>query len=140
MNNKGALELKQVFLFIAIMCICILITMIMYNKTVKDIFGGTEMDGLTYKDTEDKVSKAAEEYTFNQNRRNMENGDKDTVTIETLQDEGILDIIIDPKDKDTTCTGYVDFKMRNNEIIYDPYIKCGNNYHTKGYNANYDAE
>ena len=33
MNNIGALSIRQVFLFIAIMCLCILVTMIMYNKT-----------------------------------------------------------------------------------------------------------
>lgn len=139
MNNIGALSIKQLFLFITIMCICILITMIMYNKTVKDIFGGTNMNGLTYKDTEEKISKAAKEYAFNNHKNDLKNGDRNTVTIETLQNEGILNVIIDPKDKETTCSGYVIFTMRNNEITYDPYIKCGKNYHTKGYNANYDA-
>jgi len=139
MNNIGALSIRQVFLFIAIMCLCILVTMIMYNKTVKDIFGGTEMNGLTYKDTEEKVTKAAQDYVFNNRKNDLKNGDRDYVTIETLQNEGILDIVIDPKDNNVTCTGYVSLKMQNNEITYDPYIKCGPNYHTKGYNANYDA-
>jgi len=139
MNNVGAVGLKEVFLFITIMCLCILVTMIMYNKTVKDIFGGSSMNGLTYQDTEDKVSKAAKDYAFNNYNNKLENGDSEYVTIETLQNEGLIDEVIDPKDSDITCSGYVNFIMRNNEIIYDPYIKCGLNYHTKGYNANYDA-
>jgi len=139
MNNKGALEMKQVFLFVATVCLCILITMIMYNKTVKDIFSGSEMNGLTYKDTEDKVTKAAKEYTYNHYNKTLKNGDKDTVTVETLIDDGVLNTVIDPKDKDTECSGYVNFTKKNNGITYDTYIKCGKNYHTKGYNANYDA-
>lgn len=138
MNNRGALEMKQLFLFIAVVCLCIMISMIMYNKTIKDIFGGAEKSGLTYKDIENKIIKATKEYTFN-NRQDLKNGDKDFVTIQTLQNEGILGDVIDPKDKDTICTGYIYFTVKNDDITYDPYIKCGKNYHTKGYNANYDA-
>ncbi|MCI9110660.1 MAG: hypothetical protein HFH47_02465 [Bacilli bacterium] len=138
MNNRGALEMKQLFLFIAVVCLCIMISMIMYNKTIKDIFGGAEKSGSTYKDTENKIIKATKEYTFN-NRQDLKNGDKDFVTIQTLQNEEILGDVIDPKDKDTICTGYIYFTVKNDDITYDPYIKCGKNYHTKGYNANYDA-
>lgn len=139
MNNKGEIGLKEAFIFISIMCLSILVTMIMYNKTVKDIFGGTSMDGLTYQDTEEKVTKAAKDYNFNHNKNELENGDRDRVTIKEMQNKGAIDIVVDPKDNNVTCTGYVEFIVKNDEITYDPYIKCGNNYHTKGYNANYDA-
>lgn len=137
MNNKGAVGLSEAFIFIAIVCLCILITMIMYNKTVKDLFGGTSMNGLTYTDTENKITKAAKKYTNNHNmepQREVEN-----ITIKTLQNENLLGKINDPKDNTTICTGYVSYYKRGNDTFYDTFIKCGPNYHTKGYNANYDA-
>ncbi len=139
MNNKGEIGIKEALIFISIMCLSILVTMVMYNRTVKDIFGGTSMDGLTYQDTEEKVTKAAKDYNFNHNKNQLENGDRNKITIKEMQNEGTIDIVVDPKDNNVTCTGYVEFTMKNGEITYDPYIKCGSNYHTKGYNANYDA-
>lgn len=139
MNNKGEVGLKEAFLFIAIMCLCILITMVMYNRNVKDLFGGSSSSKETYQNTEHEITEAAKNYVDNHYDNQLEIGDSDYVTIKTLISAGLIDEVIDPKNKKTTCTGYVNFYKKGIDITYEPYIKCGLNYHTKGYNANYDA-
>ncbi len=51
MNNRGEVGLKEAFIFVAIMCLCILITMVMYNRNIKQMFEGNSIIGSTYKDT-----------------------------------------------------------------------------------------
>lgn len=138
MNNHGDLGLKEVFLFLSVMCLSILVVMIMYNRNLKDLFGGTS-ESSTYQEVEEQLINAAKSYTSNYYYKALENGDNDYVTTQTLQENGLIDVIADPKDGDITCTGYVNFYKRSGHTQYDPYIKCGQNYHTKGYNLNYDA-
>ena len=53
-----------------------------------------------------------------------------------LKENGYLDEIKDIKDKDTECTGYVEFVQDGGVITYTPYLKCGSNYETEGYDTN----
>ena len=50
-----------------------------------------------------------------------------------LREANYLDKLIDPNDKNTECTGYVEFIQDRAQISYKPYLKCGTNYQTEGY-------
>ena len=42
------------------------------------------------------------------------------------------------KDDNIICSGYVTFSKMNGATEYKAYLKCGDNYVTKGYNSKYD--
>ena len=51
------------------------------------------------------------------------------------KEEKYVDELIDPNDK-KECTGYVEFIQDGAKVSYKPYLKCGNNYQTEGYDEN----
>lgn len=136
MNNRG-FGMNEFFLFIAIMCLSLLVTMVMYNKTINGLFGGSRE--VTYSDIENEMMSSARNYTDNYYYKVLEDGDNDYVTISVLEEEGILDKIMDPKNSKESCTGYVNFYKEDGHTSYVPYLRCGTNYQTNGYKAKYDV-
>ncbi len=136
--NNGGWGLKSAIFFIIVMCLSILVTMIMYNRTITSLFGA-DPNSLTYGDIEDELLHAARNYTNNFYYKVLEDGDNDYVTVKSLEQNKIINTIKDPRNKDITCTGYVNFYRQNGQNYYAPYLKCGNNYQTLGYRAEYDA-
>lgn len=138
MNNKGG-GFNDIFIFLAVICLAILVTMVMYNKTIKDLFGGEDTTKMTYNEIEENLIGSAQNYTDNFYYKPLENGDHDYVTIRTLETEGIIQTIIDPEDDKTTCTGYVEFSKEDDHTTYKPYLRCGSDYKTRGYKEKYDV-
>ena len=137
MNNRGW-GINNAFFFIAIVCLAILITMVLYNRNFADLFGGEEAR-LTYSGIEEKMVHAANSYVNNYYYKSLEDGDSDYVTLKTLENNDLLNRIVDPQNDKIDCEGYVTFTKSRGNTDYDAYVKCANNYKTEGYKDNYGA-
>ena len=140
MNEKG-FGLKEFIIMFAVVFVAMLIIMSLF----KNISSKTETEPqktqeereeVTYQDLEQKLKKAAERYQNDNYSGSIENPEVWTLSYSMLKENGYLDEIKDIKDKDTECTGYVKFVQDGGIITYTPYLKCGSNYETKGYDGN----
>ncbi|MDD6323437.1 MAG: hypothetical protein PUA73_02375 [Bacilli bacterium] len=135
MNNKG-FGIKDFIIIIAVMFISIIIAMSLYNQSIASLPSQTNEETVkskTYEDLTDELLKAAERY---QNDNYSANSDEQVTWIlkySLLRKEKYLSKIYDIKDKKIECTGYVEFNQDKAEISYKPFLKCGDNYKTKGY-------
>lgn len=135
MNNKG-FGIKNFIIIIAVMFISIIIAMSLYNQSIASLPSQTNEETVkskTYEDLTDELLKAAERY---QNDNYSANSDEQVTWIlkySLLRKEKYLSKIYDIKDKKIECTGYVEFNQDKAEISYKPFLKCGDNYKTKGY-------
>lgn len=137
MNEEG-FGLKEFIIIIAV----IFISMIIVRSLASNIFKTKETvtepeeETITYQDLESDLKKAAERYQNNTYSGNIEDTEIWTLSYSMLKEEDYLDKLMDPNDKTTECTGYVEFIQDKGEISYTPYLKCGKNYQTKGYDEN----
>ena len=138
MNEEGW-GLKEVLIFIVIVFLCIFISMTVYHKTFGDLFGsGDSYNDETYEDVEVQLENTAKTYTDNYYGKALENGDEGVVTIRDMQGEGLLTAVKDIENDSINCSGYVNFKVNNKKTLYKAYLKCADNYQTKGYQEKYD--
>lgn len=143
MNQKG-FGLKEFVIVIAVIFVSMLIIMSLYRSLVNNSAKpeteekneSEETEKITYQDLENTLEKAAERYQNNTYQGNTENTEIWTLSYSMLKEEKYLDKLIDPNDKNTECTGYVEFVQDGAKISYKPFLKCGSNYETKGYDSN----
>lgn len=143
MNQKG-FGLKEFVIIIAVIFICIIIIMSLYQSLVNKNHieqsetqtESKETEKVTYQDLENKLEKAAERYQNDTYQGNTQNTEIWTLSYSMLKKEKYIDKIIDPNDKNTECTGYVEFVQDGAKISYTPFLKCDNNYQTQGYDEN----
>lgn len=143
MNQKG-FGLKEFVIVIAVIFVSMLIIMSLYRSLVNNSAKPEteeknepeETEKITYQDLENTLEKAAERYQNNTYQGNTENTEIWTLSYSMLKEEKYLDKLIDPNDKNTECTGYVEFIQDGAKISYKPFLKCGSNYKTKGYDSN----
>ncbi len=134
MNDDGFGK-KEFIILIAVMFMCFAIITGLCNSTFKSSLSSKTIDTKekTYSKKLDKLLIACERY---QNDNYSTNIDKNTTIIFTytfLKKEKYVKKITD---NGKECNGYVVFKQENAKISYKPYLKCGNNYKTSGYNKN----
>ena len=135
--NQNGWGLKDAVLFIVIICLALLISIATYHKTFK----GASKSGIedeTYADMEEELENAAHTYTDNYYYKVLEDGDSGVVTIRDMQAENIITVVKDIEDDSILCSGYVTFAKEDSVTTYTTYLKCGDNYETKGYKAKYD--
>ncbi len=142
MNEKG-FGLKEFIIMFAVVFVAMLIIMSLFrnisSKTEtepQEKQAEEEREDVTYKDLEQELKLAAERYQNDNYSGSIENPEVWTLSYSMLKENGYLDEIKDIKDKDTECTGYVKFVQDGGVITYTPYLKCGSNYETKGYDEN----
>ncbi len=143
MNQKG-FGLKEFVIIIAVIFICIIIIMSLYQSLVNKNHieqsetqtESKETEKVTYQDLENKLEKAAERYQNDTYQGNTQNTEIWTLSYSMLKEEKYIDKLIDPNDKNTECTGYVEFVQDGAKISYTPFLKCDNNYQTQGYDEN----
>lgn len=143
MNQKG-FGLKEFVIIIAVIFICIIIIMSLYQSLVNKNHieqsetqtESKETEKVTYQDLENKLEKAAERYQNDTYQGNTQNTEIWTLSYSMLKKEKYIDKLIDPNDKNTECTGYVEFVQDGAKISYTPFLKCDNNYQTQGYDEN----
>lgn len=91
-------------------------------------------NSTNYSNLEDKLvlagSKYASKYLVSENF-----DDNKVVTIVRLQTEGLLDKL---EINSTKCSGYIKIEKVEKEFKYYPYLKCGAEYQTTGYDVNFD--
>ena len=91
-------------------------------------------NSTNYSNLEDKLvfagSKYASKYLVSENF-----DDNKVVTIVRLQTEGLLDKL---EINGTKCSGYIKIEKVEKEFKYYPYLKCGVEYQTTGYDVNFD--
>lgn len=138
MNEKG-FGLKEFIIIIAVVFVSLLIIMSLFrnvssNNDNHSQVNQEEKQEKTYKDLEQELKLAAERYQNDNYSGNIENSEVRTLSYSMLKENGYLDKIKDIKSKDAECTGYVKFTQDGGVITYTPYLKCGSNYQTKGYN------
>ena len=143
MNQKG-FGLKEFVIIIAVIFICIIIIMSLYQNLINKNHieqsetqtESKETEKVTYQDLENKLEKAAERYQNDTYQGNTQNTEIWTLSYSMLKEEKYIDKLIDPNDKNTECTGYVEFVQDGAKISYTPFLKCDNNYQTQGYDEN----
>ncbi len=140
--NQGGWGLRDAMGFIAVLMVAVLITMVMYNRSLKDLFNGSgTADRVivnSYSELEEKMISSTQNYVDNYYYKALENGDNDIVTVQELQDNEILKQLQDVKDENLLCSGYVEFAKTAGRTSYKPYLKCGDNYQTTGYQSKFD--
>jgi len=136
--------IKDVFAFLAIIALALLISMVIYRRTFTELFNGSgsafDRESETYYSIEEDLEKSAHTYTDNYYYKILEDGDEGYVTIRDMQDKNILKVVKDINDDNVICSGYVYFKKIGGVTNYKTYLKCGDNYETEGYKAKYDKD
>lgn len=81
----------------------------------------------------DNMVSASKRYIADHYRDEYENADHLKLSTKTLINNDYMHRIVDPYNKSLECVGYIAIEYVNNELIYEPYLKCGNNYETEGF-------
>ena len=136
MNQKG-FGLKEFVIIFAVGFICILIISSIYQSIIPnaEMQSEPEKEKITYKDLEYELKQAAERYQNDTYSGNSSETAVWELSYSMLRKEKYLEKLIDPNDKNTECTGYVEFIQDGAKISYKPFLKCGTNYQTDGYEA-----
>ena len=131
MNTDG-FGLKNFIILISVMFVCIAIVIGLYNYSFKPFFENEKFENdSSYLKKLDELLVAAERY---QNDNYSSNSNEKTTWILSysfLKKEKYVDKIMN---NGKECNGYVVFKQEGAKISYKPYLKCGDNYKTEGYN------
>lgn len=139
MKQKGW-GLTEMVLLTGILVLALLIVGILVYINFRDLErNGSVIDSKeesnSYKELEDKMVKAAKDYLEIKEDNKTE---KVVVTLKTLETVKALEPIYDVKTGKTKCSGYVLAEQNEDEITYNPYLKCSFKYQTKGYSQEYD--
>ncbi|MBR2833355.1 MAG: hypothetical protein IKE75_02870 [Bacilli bacterium] len=138
MNNKG-FGIRDVMVFLAIICLCILMSMIIFRRTFTELFDSSHNKvDETYVSIEKDLERICKTYTDNYYGKILEDGDSGVVTIRDMQGESLLTVVRDITDDNVICSGYVTFEKVNGTTNYKTYLRCGENYETGGYQSKYD--
>jgi len=96
-----------------------------------------EVEYDSYSDIEIAVSKATKKYITDFYSTLYDN-DPLYIKITTLQSYGYMDILEDINNNNIICTGYTKVVKTGDNVTYDAYINCGDNYTTKDYISRLD--
>lgn len=139
MNQKG-FGIKEFIIVISVIFIAMIVIMSLYQSMVSEEKETTEEpkteEKLTYQDLEQELKKAAERYQNDNYSGNALDTEIWSLSYSMLKEEKYLDKLTDPNDKKIECTGYVEFIQDKAKISYKPFLKCGSNYETEGYDSN----
>lgn len=103
----------------------------MSNNTTNDI------EYNSYSDIENAVSKATKKY-INDFYSTLYDNDPLYIKITTLQSYNYINLLDDIDNNNIICTGYTKVMKTGNNVTYNAYINCGDNYTTDGYISGLD--
>lgn len=140
MNQKG-FGLKEFVIAVAIIFICFFIVMSLTKDVINEENNTQteEATETTYEDLTKKLKNAAERYQNDNYSGNIDNTETWILSYSMLKAEGYLEEIYDISDSSLECSGYVVFVQDGMTITYTPYLKCGSNYITDGYDDTLDS-
>ena len=93
------------------------------------------IENVTYNDLEGRIKLAAERYENDNYQGKLESTETYILKYDMLKEKGYIEKKLIDTNSGEECAGYVIFKKMEAKISYTPYIKCGNNYQTVGYDA-----
>ena len=141
--NKHGWGLSSELIFILIFIVCLIIAVI----GLKEFSLMEEFNPNYYSNTNTNNDSINKEYNYQELEVRLKNSTidyindvynndlgLDTLIIQSslLREMGYLNNYSDEDDK--YCSGYCEVYLNeNNEIIYEPYVKCGDYYESKGY-------
>ncbi len=144
-KKKNGWGLAMMIVYMSVLLVFLLITVIMVynfynnnervtkeNKEITPQFNSsseTENILRRYRVYENRIKQNAITYIYTYYINLSDEYTK--VTVEDMQNKGLMDAIIDPQDG-SVCSGYAKLRIENNKIISIPYLKC-NNYESDGY-------
>lgn len=143
MNQKGW-GFKDFIVILGIIMASVLITFIIYKVSFRKTDSVTDPVEVekniyeSYEEMEYILKKSAERYQNDNYQGNIDNDENWILSSSLLYKKGYLkQKLIDIEDKSKECEGYVRFIKKGASVGYIPYVKCGSNYVTEGYDANY---
>ena len=126
-NNNQSNDMRKKLMKIMLIVIGVLV-IILIIILIMSLFTGRNK---SYEDIETELENAAKEYYEVQSGLlPQEEGETVTVNASTLAEKGYMDPLSELR-SDEDCTGRVEVTKINGEIIYTPYLECGDNYVTK---------
>lgn len=132
--NKKGWGLTNEIIFISIFVICLIIAFVGIYRLGFLGFGKNEdkpNDTFSYEALEKKLQNGTRDYI--KDEYNNELGlDTLIITANLLRTKGYLNNYVDENDK--YCSGYCEVYLSEDDtIVFEPYVKCGSNYESKGY-------
>lgn len=159
MNNKGW-EMADMLWILAAFGIALIVVAILYIQNFGDLSNSSkkastssdvqvtsptmakeeekepeetsEKTNLSYQEIEELLRSAAIDYV--KQFYNDQSVSEVIIKASDLEKEAMLSGIYDYNDPTSSCEGYVRYKQEGN--TYEPYLRCGNNYITAGFNDN----
>lgn len=142
--NQGGFGFKDFIIICAIIMAIVIVTFVIYkvsfqkpDKVTRSV--DTKVSKYeSYEDMQYYLKKGAERYQNDHYHGDVESDEIWILSSELLLKEGYLKgKLIDVDGSNNECDGYVRFVKKGASVSYEPYIKCGDNYVTEGYNTNY---
>ena len=141
--------LKDFLFILGMITLALIITAGIYRRSFQNLFGASESEPIketttikeqeTYSDLEYKLQRAAERYQNDNYQGTYESTETWVLNYNLLKSKKYLKTkITDINDRNIECNGYVKFYKKETKIEYDPYLKCGTNYQTEGYDEKYE--
>lgn len=135
MNNQGW-GLRIMLFFCAVFILIIVMVSAALDKSFNDIAPKKEkVDTNPFYTLEVRMVNATKNYI--QDNYNDVNDIALEVSLPDLTQKNYIEKIKDPYTK-IECNGYVIFTKKNSNISYEPYLKCGSDYMTSGYEMKYE--
>ena len=143
MNNRGW-GLQTMLLMVCVLALALIISFILLRDSFGVLFQGnsifdnekdktSEVSNNEYQKLEKNLENSAKRYVDAFYKDGLVENNPIIVTVFSLVNENLLKQPVDPKNKTEACKGYVRFTLKEGKVIYEPYLKCGSNYQTKGY-------
>lgn len=160
MNNRGW-GLQAMILWCAVLGLLLIFATIAINGTINNLYGNNgnrnsngssvikkedqeenkeeekeennNEDSKEYLDFLDDMVDASKKYINDHYNNDYANADHLKLSTKMLINNDYMTRIVDPNNKSLECVGYIAVEYVNNELIYEPYLKCGDNYETEGF-------
>ena len=140
MNSRGW-GLREMLLFCLILTLALLVIVALISTNFFGLLSNKEISGSnidsarTYNSMEVEIINAAKKYVKAKNI----SVDTDTyISVVDMQNSHLLNSLYDVIDAGCKCCGYVKVYLKDEISVYEPYLKCGSNYESDGYNSKYD--
>ena len=127
-DNRG-FGIQSMMIAVLVLMMCLVLMSAFANKVFNNI-SNEETNSTDYIEIEEKVEQATKKYQ-QKYYNNILDGDEIKVSLKSLQNEGFIDILKD--NKNNICDGYAYIIGKENKVIYNAYIRCSNEYKTKGF-------
>lgn len=129
---------KKGFTLIELLAVIIVLTLIMIISipAIANLIGAVKQD--VYLKQERFLVNAAKLYLSTNEVNEPQNiGDYAVISLSDLHSRDFISTVKNPNNDANNCDGYVVVrKMVNNNMVYYPYIDCGDSYQSPGYTAN----